>query len=95
MLTEIKQVKEMAKHWNALKSDIERLTFLKLNKGNMMVILDNDQTQVAFNKDGFEDEVHELIYPIESELNPFDDYHGYSDGVVLLFKFAGIDAETV
>lgn len=92
MITTIKQAKGLAKKFNALKTDKQRLVFLKEQHGNMRVVLDNDCTMVGFNLDGFEDEVYELV--IDIELDTFDEYHGWTDGVVELFKFAGIDVET-
>jgi hypothetical protein len=92
MIYTITQAKELAKEYNALKTDEQRLVFLKEQNGNMIVVLDNDVSQVQFKLIGqVEDEVEEIINKID--LNDFDEYHGDSGGVVKLFKFAGIDAE--
>lgn len=93
MIESIKQAKDLAKKWNALESDWERLKFLKAQKGNMKVVLDNDLSMVEFITHGAnEDEVEDIIANID--LNTFDDYHGWNDSVVMLFKFAGIEAES-
>ncbi len=94
MITTIKQAKEIAKKYNALKTDKERLVFLKEQKGNMKIVLDNDITMVEFDLIGGcdDEEQEEIIAGIE--LKDFDNYHGWTDAVVQLFEFAGITAET-
>ena len=91
MIKTVKEAKEIAKKYNALKTDLERLVFLKEQKGNLKVVLDNDCTMVEF--DEIEDEEKSEAVS-EIELESFDDYHGWTNAVVELFEFAGITAES-
>ena len=91
MITTIKEAKELARQYNAIKTDLERLAFLKEYRWAMTVVLDNDMTMVEFREVGDED-LNDVIEDIE--LNEFDNYHGWTDGVVELFRFAGITCET-
>lgn len=91
MIKTVKEAKEIAKKYNALKTDLERLAFLKEQKGNLKVVLDNDCTMVEF--DEIEDEEKSEAIS-EIELEQFDDYHGWTDAVIELFEFAGITAES-
>lgn len=94
MITSVKDAKAKAKIYNAIKTDKERLAFLKENRDSFKVVLDNDQTMVCFNIIGVEDEVQEeAISDLERELNTFDNYHGCTTGCLELFEFAGISAE--
>lgn len=88
----IQEYKAIAKGYNALKKDIQRLQYLKDHNDCLMAVLDNDHTYVQFflPEDADED-LQELIGDIR--LNSFDDYHYWSDGCILLFQFAGIKAE--
>jgi len=92
MITSVKQAKELAKQYNAIKTDKERLQFLKEQKGNLKVVLDNDCTMVDFDIIAVDDEVQEEAIG-DISLESFDDYHGWTDAVVELFEFAGITAE--
>lgn len=89
MIKSVKEAKEIAKKYNNIKTDLERLTFLKEQKGNLKVVLDNDCTMVAF--DEIDKEIWKDISEIEFET--FDDYHGWTTAVIELFEFAGITAE--
>ena len=91
MIKTVKEAKEIAEKYNALKTDLERLAFLKEQKGNLKVVLDNDCTMVEF--DEIEDEEKSEAIS-EIELEQFDDYHGWADAVIELFEFAGITAES-
>jgi hypothetical protein len=82
MIKSVKEAKEIAKKYNNIKTDLERLTFLK-------VVLDNDCTMVTF--DEIDKEIWKDISEIEFET--FDDYHGWTNAVIELFEFAGITAE--
>jgi len=86
-----KKALEIAKTYNSLNTDLQRLVYLKDQKGNLKVVLDNDCTMVEF------DEIRGreiLEYVSEIELKQFDNYHGWTDAIVQLFEFAGITAET-
>lgn len=85
-----KDLIEISKKYNKLKTDLERLHFLKEHKGVLMVQLDNDCSMVMFDKD----ELNEDIIPEDIDFESFDEYHGWGDGVQLLFRFAGITAES-
>lgn len=87
----LKQAKELAARYNKCTTDIERLKFLQ-NEPDLMVVLDNDATMVAFVTDDMDEELFEKV--VDIDLDYFDDYHGWTDGVVELFKFAGINAES-
>ena len=92
MITTIKEAKEIAKKYNKIKTDYERLEFIKQNQGKLIVVLDNDCTMVDFDFDkSIDEDLQDDIVSID--LNNFDDYHGWTDAVVELFKFAGIKAE--
>ena len=93
MITSVKQAKELAKNYNAIKTDKERLKFLKEHPDSLKVVLDNDLTMVEFNLIIVDDDVQEEAIA-EIKLNDFDNYHGWTDAVVELFEFAGISAET-
>jgi hypothetical protein len=90
----IKEYKQLAKEFNACPGDYERLAFLKAHRDKFIVMLDNDSSHVDFKipEDMDEDEV-EIIGNIR--LDSFDNYHYWSDGVLILFAFAGIDADCV
>lgn len=89
----LERMQELAEKYNSLKTDKERLVFLKEHNDTMKVVLDNDLTMVEFIKpDTMDDEVWEDIVE-ELKLETFDDYHGWTDAVVELFEFAGIKAE--
>lgn len=89
---------QIAEKWNGLKTDQERLKWLTENKGQLIVMLDNDQSSVEFDVDEvFEEDVHDdIIDKIHSiMLNDFDKYHYWSGGVFELFEFIGIKAQGV
>lgn len=82
---------ELAKKVNELSSDEQRLEFLKNNSDKLKVVLDNDCSSICF----IDSELQELLeekYNISLEW--FDDYHGRDDGIIKLFKFAWIRAES-
>lgn len=92
MIKTIKQAKALAKDYNKIKKDIKRLEFLKQHNNELKVILDNDSSQVGFILDeDMDEDLQELI--LEIDLESFEEYHGWGDGVVILMKFAGITAE--
>jgi hypothetical protein len=91
MIKSVKEAKEIAKKYNALKTDLERLAFLKEQKGNLKVVLDNDCTMVEFDEIEDEEKTEAIS---EIELKQFDDYHGWTNAVIELFEFAGITAES-
>lgn len=93
MVSTIKEAKDLAKKWNDINEDIDRLKFLKDNNTKMKVILDNDQTQVGFIHDMDTDEETEVLNDLESELNSFDNFCGDDDLVYTMFEFIGIEAE--
>lgn len=92
MITSVKQAEAIAKEYNKLKTDLDRLQFIKEQGDNLKVILDNDCTSVEFHVIAVEDEVQEEAIG-NINLNSFDEYHGWGEGNVELFKFAGIFAE--
>lgn len=93
MITSVKQAKALAEKFNALKTDIERLTFIKENSSSLKVVLDNDWSGVQFHYIAVDDvEQEDAIANIQ--LNDFDEFHGWSDGVFKLFEFIGIFAES-
>ena len=88
----IEHYKELAKQYNKINKDKDRLIFLKNHKEDTTVVLDNDRTEVSFLlPEDMDEDLQELIRDID--LNPFNDYHGWTDAVVELFQFAGINAE--
>lgn len=91
MITTFKQAKDLAAQYNKCVTDLERLRFLQ-DEPDMKVILDNDLTMVEFIVDDTDEYLHDLV--MEIDLNSFENYHGWTDGVVELFRFAGINAET-
>lgn len=94
MITSVKQAKALAEKFNALETDIKRLAFIKENNDSLKVVLDNDWTGVQFHLIAVDDtEQEDAIANIQ--LNDFDEYFGWADGVFELFKFAGIYAESV
>lgn len=93
MITTISEAKALAKEYNKIKTDRERLEFLKQNNGKLKVVLDNDCSHVEFDLDTTIDEdLQDDIISIP--LNRFYDHHGWTNAVVELFEFAGIKAET-
>lgn len=90
MIKNLKQAKRLAAEYNKCTTDLERLRFLQ-DEQNLTVILDNDLTMVGFVLDNVDDEVESEI--MEIDMNRFDESHGWADGVVELFKFAGINVE--
>jgi hypothetical protein len=88
----LENLKSKANEYNDLVDDRERLLFLQKNN-EFCVELDNDCTMVCFNRtedmggDDWDTFIHEYY------LNSFDDYHGTSDGNLLLFELLGIDAD--
>lgn len=93
MISSVREAKAKAALYNAIKTDKERLVFLKANRDSFKVVLDNDMTMVEFNIVSVDDDVQEEAIA-EIELNAFDNYHGWSDAVIELFEFAGIAAES-
>lgn len=94
MITSVKQAKQILKEFNAIKTDLGRLKYIKDHSTELKVVLDNDLSMVNFNLISVDDDVQEeAISELDSQLNNFDEYHGWGEGNVLLFKFAGIDAE--
>jgi len=88
----LQEYKNLAKEYNAITEDKDRLQFLKNHNTKVKVVLDNDVSMVEFiYPDNLEEEEIELITDIE--LNNFDKYHYWSDGNLILFAFAGISAE--
>lgn len=92
MIKSAKQAKDLAKEYNKITKDIDRLKFLQKNKETMKVVLDNDCSMVAFITDVETTEEEDDICSID--LNNFEDCHGWGDGNILLFEFAGITAES-
>lgn len=90
MIKTVKEAKEIANKYNSLNTDLERLAFLKEQKGTLFAYLDNDCTMVRF-EEIEDEEIYEIIDDIK--LNNFDEWHGWEDGVIELFEFAGIRAE--
>jgi len=93
----IDRLKANAKEWNKLGNDTDRFKYLFANKGIFIVILDNDQTSVdyhpkALKRIGIDRWEAEDILP---DLNDFDEYLGWSGGVVTLLEVIGLDAESV
>lgn len=85
---------KIAKVYNKIEDDKGRLAFLKEHRGIMKVVLDNDHTSVEFVKQkDMSDEDFEMILENDIYLNSFDNYHYWSQGNLILFDFAGIDAE--
>lgn len=95
MIKTLKQAKELAKEYNKIKKDKDRLSFLRDHKDTMKVVLDNDCTMVNFiwDDESMDDDIEDKMYDIDSSLESFDGYHGWTDSVVELFEFAGITAE--
>lgn len=92
----VKDYEAIAKEFNALETDKERLQFLKDNSEIMQVRLDNDVTFVDFvlsDTAEYSEEEEDAI--LSMELAWFDYYHGGSEGVFELFDFIGIKAESV
>jgi hypothetical protein len=84
----------LEEQFNALKTDWDRLQFLKDHPKDLKAVLDNDITMVELiQPDEINDDDWEYIVT-DIKLNDFDDYHYWSDGCLLLFKFAGITAES-
>ena len=89
----MKQILKIQKEWNALKTDTERWTYLFANKDKLRLGLDNDCTQAEFHYDICPDGIEDLSdLP---DLNNFDEWLGWSDGVWHLLTFIGIEAEPV
>lgn len=90
-----KEYRELAESFNKCKNDLDRLKFLKDNNTKLKAVLDNDITMVDFIKPiNVSDEDFEKVVE-DISLNDFDEYHYYSNGCLLLFKFSGITAESV
>ena len=70
--------------WKLLKNDTARWLFIKENQGKgIMINLDNDDTFGTF-----EDDENSFIFQ-------FDNYVGWSDGVMELLLAMGIEADCV
>lgn len=88
----VEKALELGKKSRALKTDLDLLQFAKENYDFICVTLDNDSSWLDFKTDGLDEEVEEIICDIE--LPQFDNYHGWGEGNILLFRFAGIDSES-
>ena len=93
----IENLKANAKEWNELDNDTARFKYLFVNKNIFILMLDNDMTFVdyhpkALKRVGIDRYDAEEILP---ELKAFDDYLGWSGGVVSLLEVIGLDAEPV
>lgn len=91
MLKTIKDAKEIAKNYNAIETNIERLAFLKVNNEILKIVLDNDCTMVSFIIDDNDDDLYEALGDIR--LNAFDNYYGCNNELIELFRYIGITAE--
>ena len=93
-LTKLKEAKILAEKYNRIKTDLDRIKFIKGNNDALGVALDNDHTHAVFLLDGnLQDEEKDLFYDIE--LNSFDHFCGSDDLTFLLWKSLGIEAECV
>ena len=90
-------IKNKAKEWNKLKNDTARFEYLLANKGIFILELDNDLTFADYNLKTLKeigldlDEAQDIL----PELNSFDDFLGWHQGVITLLEVIGIDAESV
>ena len=90
-------IKNKAKEWNKLKNDTECFEYLIANKGIFSLMLDNDMTFVDYHPKvlkeiGLDSYEAQDVLP---ELKTFNDFLGWSDGVITLLAVIGIDAEPV
>lgn len=77
------------------KNDEQRLQVLKEFPKDIMVRLDNDVSWIQFHGSCYENlngHEQDFLYDLIAESSTFRYYHGNRDGVVDLFKFAGITA---
>lgn len=96
MIDNYESAVELAKDWEKLKTDKERLTFILKNRNNIMIHLDNDESHAGFiTNEDLDDEIQDLILELESEMHSFDQYFGSNDGILMLFEFLNIRAEDV
>jgi len=93
-IKDLKYYQKKANEYNKLETDLERLNYLKENQEDFLVLLDNDGTFVVFkNIKELTEEQEQNIKEIN--LNNFDEYNGSNEWNLILFKFAGIEAEFV
>lgn len=82
----------LAKEWNEINDDIDKIKFLQRHSRHIIVILDNDSAAVQFITDEIDDENFiEDIYAID--LQSFNGSFGNADGVFILFDALGIRAD--
>lgn len=85
--------KGLAEKWNKLSEDKDRLIFCKHHRADVKVVLDNDCSMMEFQ--GFEHlSESEQDAIVALDLEQFEHYHYWSEGCLILFEFAGIDAES-
>ena len=86
---DLKYYKEKVKEYNKIKKDLERLQFLKDNREDFKVVLDNDISMVYLKNDDMQDYFAEK----DIDIKPFDNFHYRSEWNLILFSFAWIEAE--
>lgn len=84
----VKELELKAKEYNSLQTTEQQLEWVKNNQNIVKLFLDNDMTFPVFIDE------NEKTYDIDEyptlELNEFNDYLGWHEGVQILLKLYGI-----
>jgi len=75
MNKDIKYFTKKIKEFNKIKTDIDRLQFLKDNSEDFKVVLDNDCSMVYLE----DNDMQEYFAGKDIEINTFDNFHYRSD----------------
>ncbi len=76
---------KLIEEFNKLENDKARWGFVLVHKSKLRLSLDNDDTMVIDDSASEDD---------ENNYGSFDDYVGWSDGVITLLKAIGLDADS-
>lgn len=76
---------KLIEDFNNLKNDKARWGFVLANKSKLRLSLDNDDTMVIDDNASDDD---------ENNYGSFDNYIGWSDGVITLLGAIGVDADS-
>ncbi len=76
---------KLIEEFNSLENDKARWGFVLAHKSKLRLELDNDDTMVIDDNASDDD---------ENNYGSFDDYVGWSDGVITLLNAIGLDADS-
>ena len=95
LLEQMSFIRDAVNKYNKCKNDKERWDVIENYNGFFKIMLDNDMTFPNLNRRCEELMPEGEIQDINENFEVFDQYLGWSDGVVDLLSFLGIESEIV